>query len=143
MVYDSVVKSYELKTNNPDRLKNWLSQTENRYEANFIDVESDGNIHINWNERKIIGYWFPHFLIFIRNLAEFVDGYISLSEGPISAVIIFRSEGCYVEIHRTIVEPVTLDELMKNHLIGWRARITRETFLDDESVNGEEEVNID
>jgi hypothetical protein len=51
-----------------------------------------------FNERKIIGYWYPGFLMFIRDLAQFVEGEVELQyeDGRSYAKIIFKDKDCKI-----------------------------------------------
>ena len=105
----------EIREGKEAELKEWLKITESQYKDS-VSV-SDGEVHIELDDCKVIQYWYTEMLDFFDELAKYVDGYVDFnSDGWEEYASVVFGDG-KVNIRLKCMEYVdhTTDDLRENH----------------------------
>jgi hypothetical protein len=108
------VAECDLKAKDVDKLKHWLEKNQNKNETNFISVDDDGSVTVDWNGKRIISYWYTDFLIFLKNFAKFIDGEVLLyvESDTQSAIVHFYNGICYIDLGIMFYRNFTVHEML-------------------------------
>lgn len=126
----SYYETCDVKIENEDGLKEFLKAAERNdvyqhyAEALKVDYKKKIVSFEGFDGWKIISYWYPQFLVFLRGLAIFVEGSIMLNfeTGDERAVIKFEDTEVVLELGAMKYRTVQIEELMDD-------RITTEKML--------------
>ena len=108
------VTECNLKAKNVNKLRKWLFKNKNNNETNFISVDDDGNVTVDWKGKRLIAYWYNNFLIFLKNFAKYVDGEVLLDvpSDLQSAIIHFYDGVCYIDVGIMFYRTFTVHEML-------------------------------
>jgi hypothetical protein len=109
------VTECDLKAKDVKKLRLWLKKIKDTKEAEFIIVEDNGTVTVEWDGKRIISYWYPSFLIFLKNLAKYIDGEVLLDveSDTQSANIHFYNGICYIDLGIMFYRNFTVHEMLE------------------------------
>ena len=109
------VAECNVKATNVVELKKFLRGYKNKSEAEFIQINDDGTVTVEWDGKRIISYWYQDFILFLKDLAKYVEGEILLEveSDTQSAIIHFNNGYCYIEIGIMYYKNFTVHEMLE------------------------------
>jgi len=120
--YTFVDNDEDIEITNLDGLKDFLekAKTMREYEhtLSYVELKNDVLSFEGMSDRKIISYWYDDTLVFLRDIALFIEGTVKLcfETDEEFAKLIFEEGECKIELAQLKFTEYSLNELTSGKL---------------------------
>lgn len=120
--YTFVDNDENITITNLDGLKDFLEKvkTIKDYENtwNYVELKNDVLSFQGMSDRKLISYWYEDTLVFLRDIALFIEGivYLCFETDEEFAKLIFEDGECKIELGKIEYIEYKLNDLKRNQL---------------------------